>query len=585
MVQRKSLALIYLLLSLALLSAVEPEVTDSQASDLMELIDMPASAESDTLTLPTEDSFLSEKDIIEELDLQDLIDRIDRYRQETYPNSRYFEPISTPSSATSYRLGFDFAGLQNEPRDLMSSGFAIPGTFFQSWIYQGYFSQFHTLHHDAWGMDANPEIYDYPVSLSRLEGSLGDYDSRYALAGFAKADLFGISGSSMRFDYTLFNGYWVDSPNSGNSIKQFLSYRYQDFLFSLDMASYHKDGGSYELKPAYWHLGNFRYEHDVTQLIAKVEHKLLSLSVASMKDEMSFPAQNRSWKSKSLHLAAHRVLSIPGGNARLRYEYRDLDRDYEPARGYNFADFKEELSLSIAHKSVLGIKADARIKDWDFWQTKLDLYRDLGIWRLGLESALTKGYTRLNIAHSPTDGSMIPVADLYIPQEHGLYGMVSLGDLRIKASLAQKEEKQYSSVSEVSKKLMLVRLGGRYEARWNDWQLRVDTGWRYQEYDPALMAAPEYSFSSEHRLFRNLSHDNRLELGFAISGHTDYYLPNAVNPYLIEASTILDAWAAVRISKLFDFSVTGKNIMSTSIYGLYPIPLSVHANLRWFFIN
>src|SRR5690554_2340954 len=83
MVQRKSLALIYLLLSLALLSAVEPEVTDSQASDLMELIDMPASAESDTLTLPTEDSFLSEKDIIEELDLQDLIDRIDRYRQET----------------------------------------------------------------------------------------------------------------------------------------------------------------------------------------------------------------------------------------------------------------------------------------------------------------------------------------------------------------------------------------------------------------------------------------------------------------------------------------------------------------------
>jgi hypothetical protein len=62
-------------------------------------------------------------------------------------------------------------------------------------------------------------------------------------------------------------------------------------------------------------------------------------------------------------------------------------------------------------------------------------------------------------------------------------------------------------------------------------------------------------------------------------------LANAVNPYLIEASTVLDVFAGVRISKLFDFNVSVKNLLSTSIYGLYPIPLSIHANVRWFFIN
>jgi hypothetical protein len=76
-----------------------------------------------------------------------------------------------------------------------------------------------------------------------------------------------------------------------------------------------------------------------------------------------------------------------------------------------------------------------------------------------------------------------------------------------------------------------------------------------------------------------------LQAGFSLQGHSEYYLTNAVTPYLIEASTALDVFAGLRISKLFDFNVSVKNLLSTSIYGLYPIPLSIHANVRWFFIN
>nr|MDK2851686.1 hypothetical protein [Candidatus Cloacimonadota bacterium] len=587
MVHRKSLALILLIFCITLLSAEDTGVNNLTDSEQDEFSVGQEMVEPDSI-LPEADVIYeadSEESVISVVNREEVIARIEDYRLESYPNSRYFDPILAPYSEISYRLSFDFAGLQNEPNELKSSGFTLPGSFLQSWTYQGYLAQFHQLKHDAWGMNAVSEIYDYPVSLSRLEGSLGDYDSRYVLASFSKGDLFGFTGSSMEFDYTIYNGNWVDASNSGNSIKQFLSYRFEDFLFSVDLASYNKEGGSYELNPAYWHLGNFRYEHKFSQIIGQINHPLLNLSVASLADELSFPAYNPKWKTNSLHLAAHSDVNLPGGKARLRYEYRDLNRDYIPARGYNFADFKEELSLDIEHNSLVGFNANTRIKDWDLWQTKLDLFKDLGIWRLGLDSDLTKGYSRLNIASSPIDGSMMPVADLYIPHVYGLYGLVNLGNLKLRASIRQKHEKQYNNLSEISENLYLLNLAGTYDARWKDWQVKVDAIWRYQEYNSAMMGAPEFSFSSEQRIFRHLDHDNRLELGFALNGHSDYYLPNAVNPYLIEASTILDAWAAVRISKLFDFSVTAKNIMSTSIYGLYPIPMSVHANLRWFFIN
>jgi len=592
MVHSKRLALILLVCGVLAISILSSEIAEDLEDFFIPLAgeasaEIPEEiAESDTLTqgMPEAEMELY-TEILPELDLDDVISLIDEYRKGNYPNDRYFDPINAPANAQSYRLSFDFAGLQNQPGNLKTGGFIVPASFLQSWTHQGYLSQFHILEHRTNGLDARPFAYEHPVSLSRLEGSLGDYDSRYALASFAKGDLFGIQGSGMQFDYTLYNGYWVDSPNSGNSIRQYLSYRHRDLLLSVDLASYQKDAGSYELNPTYWHMGNFRYNHSFSQVIGRISHPYLQISFASLSDRLSAPGFAEDWKSKSLHLAAEKNFQLPDTELGLRYEYRDLTRDFRPAMAYNQGDYHHIISSEINHESLVRFALETELMDWERWRTQLDLSGDIGFLRIGAESRFAGGHNPETIGTSPMDGSPMPIVDLYSPRENALYSQFILRDLSLKLSVGQRREEQSRAATRFTRDLSLMRLGASYDARYKDWQFRIDSVWNYLEYDQALMASPEFSFSSEQRIYRHLSHDNRLELGFALHGHSDYYLPNAVNPYLIEASTLVDAWAGVRISKLFDFGVSAKNILSTSIYGLYPVPLSIHANLRWFFVN
>ncbi|HOH47354.1 MAG TPA: hypothetical protein PLX59_05890, partial [Candidatus Cloacimonadota bacterium] len=63
-----------------------------------------------------------------------------------------------------------------------------------------------------------------------------------------------------------------------------------------------------------------------------------------------------------------------------------------------------------------------------------------------------------------------------------------------------------------------------------------------------------------------------------------YYL-SIMPPVKITGSAIMDMWAGVQISKLFDFTVSFKNVFDSDLYGTYPIPQSVHANLHWYYLN
>lgn len=596
MVHIKRLALILFLLGAIYLGA-QPVL---QGFDLVEeQIDLPqpepiqATKDSLSALIPEEDIILPEAEeellpgeIFTDIEKADIIAFIDVLREVDFPDASLFAPAEYPNIYSVYRLGSDFAGFQNAPLQVRSSGFQLPNTFLQSWHYLGYLSQFYQLEPDGSHLNARHLAYEYPVGLSRLQGSLGDYDSRNVQLSFAKGDLFGFDGASMQFDYRLANGYWVDYANSGSSVKQYLSYRFRDFFISFDLASYQKDTGSYELNPAYWHLGNFQVKNKYTQVISQIQHPWLNLSLSSINDRISGVALSENWSSKSLQLAADRSFVLPYTKLDLGYEYRDLTQDYIPAPAYNQMQYDQKAQLSISHASLLDLDFDAELLDWKRLQGQTDLSRSLGILKLGVHSRMNLGdHKAVYEASSILTGALMPAVDIYSPWENSVYTALNLGDLSLRLDFGQKEERQQTPDRYVSKELMILRASGAYDRRWEDWRLKMNLGWSYQEYDQSLMAAPEYTFCSEQRLYHYLSHDNMLSAGFALQGHSDYYLANAVNPYLIEASTIMDVFAGLRISKLFDFNVSVKNLLSTSIYGLYPIPLSIHANVRWFFIN
>jgi len=586
MVLIKRLALI-LILSWALQLAAQGEDSASGVGDIPAFSPQEeAPTAADSLGFAFEDQVLQQPDPFADLSRADVIAHIDTIREMDFPNARLFDPMQYPNITTSYRLSNDFTGLQYDPMQVQSWGFMIPLTFYQNWLYLGYLSQFQDLEQEGSAIAAHQHVYDYPVSLSHLEGSLGDYDSRYAQGSFAKGDLFGWEGVSMQFDYRLFNGYWVDSANSGNSVKQYIRYRYQDLILSFDLASYQREGGSYELNPAYWHLGNFRVKNQYSQLVAQIDHPWLTLSLGSFKDRISSTSFLQSWRTKSLQISAERAFVLPFSELNLAYEYRDISQDYTPASAYNHDLYEQKSSLSFTHSSFVDLQLAAQGLDWKRMNTWAELSKKLSLFRLGVYSRMNRGQRdAVSEITSPIDASLIPAVDIFSPQENALFAAVEYAGLQLRLALGRKTEQQASALQDLNAELMILRMSGGYDKYFGDWRIKVDSGWNYREHDPALMAAPEFTFFSEQRLYHYLEYDNILEAGFSLQGHSDYYLANAVNPYLIEASTMLDAWAGVRISKLFDFNVTAKNILSTSLHGLYPIPLSFHANLRWFFIN
>ncbi|MCK9584623.1 MAG: hypothetical protein M0R69_06930 [Candidatus Cloacimonetes bacterium] len=591
MVYIQRLALILLLLSAVCLTAQSFELPEEEL-DLPQSEPVSAAEDSLAMLISEEEIALSEEeefpaeDFFAGIEKAEVIAYIDLLREYDYPDASLFDPDKYPNISTAYRFGSDFTGLQNAPLQVKNSGFQLPNTFFQSWYYLGYLAQFYQLEQEGSRLNAHHLAYEYPVSLSRLEGSLGDYDSHNVQLSFAKGNLFGFDGASMQFDYRLSNGYWVDYANSGSSIKQYLSYRFRDFLVEFDIASYQRETGSYELNPAYWHLGNFQVKNKYTQVIGHIQHPWLSFSLSSIKDRISGGTLSESWHSKSLQIAVERSFTLPYTQLDLGHEYRDLNQNYTPAPAYNQMHYEHKTRLGLSHASLLNLDFEAELLDWKRLQSQTDLSKELGLFRVGVHRRMNLGDHKANYeATSILDGALMPAVDIYSPWENSLYTALNLGDLNLKLAFGQKKEQQQTPDHDISKELMILRASGLYDRAWSDWRLRMKLGWSYQKYERTLMAAPEYTFISEQRLYRYLSHDNLLVAGFSLQGHSDYYLANAVNPYLIEASTAMDVFAGLRISKLFDLNVSVKNLLSTSIYGLYPIPLSIHANVRWFFIN
>lgn len=609
MVSRKLLALIVLMSAFVLLPAQEADslgLTNAQTDglgpvnteqvDSLGVVPDPdtlgqiqqsnASSELEDLLKDYAPRTIDEQAILAGVSKSDVMDIIEKRRRTSFANPRHFRAFGYPNLSGAYRSSFNMIGLQTDPIYLNVEGFEMPRTLHSTWFYQGQLCQFHDLSQTAMALNAESVLYDYPVSLSRLEGSLGDYDSRYALGSFSKGNLLGLQGLSLSFDYSLFNGYWVDAPNSGNASHQLLSYRYKDLFWSVDYSAYSKNGGSYELDPAYWYLGNYRVKNQHKRFIGRFDNPLVNLSIADIRDRSSAINYALAQKSDAWQIALDRSLKLWDIVWDLRHEYRDVRRNYLPAPQMNQEDYEHKSSLRILNPHFAELELDLDLLDWE----KLRLYGKLGKrfsgFNLGLYTRRSIGdYTATTAISSPLGDGMMDALDLYSPEESAVYAGLERWGIKLWAAYGTKKQEQYMPTSHYKASSDILRLAAGYHVDLGDFRFNIDSQWNYQAYDKYLVSAPEYSFFSSQSISWNLDHDNLLEAGMNLYGHSDYYLANAQNPVLIEASTLMDAWAAVRVSKLFDFNVSFRNMLSTSLYGLYPIPFSIHAGLRWFFIN
>lgn len=485
-----------------------------------------------------------------------------------------------------YRFGSGVLQGHFDPYALKIHGFTRPQTMMDQGLYLDYLSRYHHFTYTPGELNGEHLPYTLPVTVSALYGSLGDYDSRDVSFLGGKGDVFGIKGSALYLDYTMQNGYWLDLPKSGSSIRPYLSYRYGDFDWAFEYASYSKNAASLEMLPYYWTPSSYRIKHKYSHVYSHLRHPLLQLSILSSRDSESSGSFDQKRSSKALQVAAESSVAHGINQYRLRYEYADIERDYSHAFTYNQEDYDHLLELSAENHYLLDATLQTSLADWErissYASIGKSLYKlDMGLYDRRYHADREPDY----MVQNPADGTLMSGLSIFSDFETGVYASWRERFLQINASVAYQNITQTSSLHDLKDDQALLRLYAGFTPRFGDWELSLHPGWTIRDYNQHLMENPQYTFSTSASLTRHLGYDNALQGGFRLLGHSHYYLANAGNPALVEASTILDLWLLLKVGRLFDITVSAQNVIDSSIMGVYPIPPSLHVRLRWFFLN
>jgi hypothetical protein len=523
------------------------------------------------------------------VDRDDLLNLIQLGDYNSFPEdySKDFSKCIQLNPSTFYEHQNQALGLNHEIPHLKYHGFELPARAMNRALYLANFKMYHELAVSNKQYQIWQRVYPYPIAVSRLTGSLGDYDSRYVSAMLSKSRIFGFQNSAVKFDFTAQNGYWADTPGSLSAMKLYAELGLYGVDLAFDYASYKRETSMYELLPMYWRNVNFPVSHELKNLFLSASWGSLELSYLNSSDEASSVYFNQVLNAQSQQFALENTFEWGKGDAALRYEYADVNSNYATTNSYNLEKYKHLLSFAAHANSPLIFDTQVELFDWKRLRTGADLGYARGYYQGGVYAQVYGG-AREEITSIPdiyTTGADLSVPFIYSPAEWGVYLLYARDQLSAKLTLGQRQSELHLPAGTAEKNLAVAHLAAKWNPRWGDWELLIQPVWNYQQFSQELMESPEFSFRSEQVLTRHLGHDNALSAGMSLYGHSEYYAANVAMPYLIGGSTLIDVWAGVKITRQFDFAVSFKNLFSAALYAVNPIPMSVHASLKWYFLN
>ncbi|MDD3536274.1 MAG: hypothetical protein PHC50_09035 [Candidatus Cloacimonetes bacterium] len=519
-----------------------------------------------------------------EPDKEEILDWIEaRQKREAERDRAFVQDAFAPSI---YAFGANYTELYSDPYRVSLYGFERFGTLLKRTSYLGAFARHYTPQYRVSTVDYEHTDYPYTVSVSGIKGVLGDYDTRDLSAFFAKQGLLGFEDLALFTDFSLQNGYWLDNPNGGSSLRALISYHTDNWDIRGEYASNKSEPGSRELLPYYRNMGLYRFKHNYAHLYLKAQSPWLELALLRSRDK----AQSSSWmqevKSKGTQISAAKDIEYGAARLGMRYEYADIQRNYGYINSYNQINYRHKLSLELGYDDWVLFEAVPELLDWKYLRSDSRLLKSWGALRLGIyDRRIFNTPDAKDQVLSPFNGDMTLWLVMTQDWESGILGGWQEGALSANLAAAYQKLSQFSISEKRGDKQFILRLYGSYQPRFGDWELEIAPNWNYQDNKLYLMENPRYRFGSRQALTRHLSHDNALSCGFDIQGHSFYYIADAELSYLVEASTMVDLWAKVKVGRLFDFTVRYQNLLNTSLYGVYPIPASIHAGINWYFIN
>ncbi len=532
-------------------------------------------------------------------------DAIKTWINEEFYSFDTHSPLLHPSEASNhlpnlqvYRHGYHYSGRYISDYGISNDGFRQPASVFGSTVYLGYYDSFGRASSDFQTLRFGYPVYEQPVPIVDIQAGLGDYEFKYARGSLKKNHLFDVEDVYYSFDFLVQTGDWTEVFSDQTSTLHRMRIPFGRTTLNLSYADYEQNISMTQLAPVYWQATNYTIDHKLIQYAAKLETPYLDLAWRRSEERAKSVSFGSTIRNYTHQVSLDRALQYDSADSTLAAL---IDLSYE--KQWHETSIK---MFDDQHADVVGVSARASFKDaeislenqlYDF--DAISVIGDLGYryraYKAGMLYALTTANadTYKVIPSIYTVGDSIWSITSSVPRKFALYlNKAHSGNLRYSAAFGLKNiinNLPYQTDSgwiniKYNKSIAYASLNAQYFRKYGDYILDLRQNLQWHNYDNDLRELPQYSYQTYADIERLLPYGNSLFAGMGINGHSSYLVQNT-NNWIVENSTILDIWGGFRITDMFEFSVSFKNVLDGTIYGIYPIPQSVHASVRWFYLN
>jgi len=444
------------------------------------------------------------------------------------------------------------------------------------------------LQEEIMELNAIEKNYPYEVTLSDIEAGIGDYEHLYTRVALKKNNLFDYKDLYLSLDFLTQRGYWLEEDASRNALKLYLSVPLGKTKLNFSWIDLNSKLSMLNLSPEFWLPQNYVVKDHYNALYAAFDWAGPNLAILYEQNDMKSDKFIKDLHNDALHLQAWKNLQMKKIDLALKYEHIFSDYNYETGE----QAYKDRAEMQLCW-NLNPLKWDMKAELTDFQQVLLATNLSYSLNKFGFGTFAQGSFNELEsslwIPSIYNESDSLRNVQIREINNVGVYTGYSLNpNIFIRLSLGRKTiENIYPELEtefKEEKKLPYIRLGGKLNKIWNKWEIQWQPSLTWQSNVEGLFEEPEFEGSSYLNLFYHLPYNNAIFSGFSLIGHSGYWNSDT-STFYIDSSSIIDLWAGVQISNRFEFQVSYKNLMDTSIYGVYPVPPSIYASVRWFFLN
>lgn len=469
------------------------------------------------------------------------------------------------------------------------NGFETFSGIFSPALYHGSFNTLYPVKKYQRTVNYTNRTYPFAPVLTSVDAGLGDYDHHYARINFVKNELFSYSELEYQGDLLAQNGFWSDITSAETAMKHRLSRKGKLFNWEAEYASWKKDIAMNYLLPFYWQLTNFKIDYELQQIYAELGIPWVKLKFLQESETASAREFYETYKRKSTRVQINTEQKFGFWQYQTLYEHSWNKDDKYFCGFYDEEKYEDKLALAFKIDNPLEIDLSGDWLDWKRGRLFADISYSLQNFEAGVtyKQLLGKDPSSLKVKDILNSSGELELIDISIPREVSVQFSYNLWNIKPLIAVGSKEIKQKadSPFFNLEKQQPFLRLAMDANFKWKNWQLIARPEWVISKYYQNLTESPEYRFQSVQQIKYHLPYDNSVVAGCGIYGHSGYYIANALNPSLIEASTILDAWAGFDVSNYFELRAGIKNALSSAIYGAYSVPTSLYVQVLWLYLN